>query len=486
MTYLVTVRGSNVSGTSVRIFTVSVTEGPPVPTLKSTSTYTLPILLNNTPTTLDLAQYFNNGTTYALLVNPQSSASITGSTLTVTGNYRDTVYTLSISATNISGTSAVRLSVQVTESPPIPLCSAPSTPLTLTATTMTRLTLNVASYFTSYTSYPTSFAIVSNPNASATISGSTLTVFGKLRNTTYIVTVSGSNITGTSVATLPVTITESSVVLERMPVDMSSNTFTAADGTYTSSASSVWNSSTTPAYGVFNQLLQTDPFAGKWVSAASKYDPTTYNALSNPALDDGAVLGFNGEWLQIKMPMYVFPVTYQIAGDMYGYRVYASNTSGQWALLDTQVRGESYSARSTYSLKSSSTTTAYRTFLFKITKSRMDTGSGRAAMMWFNIFGIRAEGLNDTPPLPTMLGSTTVTLPILTTTTPSTVDLSLYFSFASGYTIVTNPVSSGSISGSTLTVTGARRNTSYTVTVRGTNVNGTSANVLSVSVSESA
>jgi hypothetical protein len=489
MSYLVTLTASNVSGTSVRIFTVSVTEGPPVPTLTSTTAYILPILTTKTPVTLGLAQYFNNGTTYALVSNPQASASIAGSTLTVTGNNRNVAYTLTVSATNISGTSATPLSVQVTESPPIPVCSPPAVPLTLAATTMKAVTLDLTGYFTTYTSYPTVLTVVSNPYASAAVSSSLLlTVSGRLRDATYTLTISGSNVTGTSSVTLPVTVTESAVVLERLPVDnMSSNTFTAADGgIYIASASSEWNSTTTPAYGVFNQLLQTDPFAGKWVSAESKYNPSTCNALANPALQDGVVLaGVNGEWLQLKMPMSIFPATYQIAGDMYAYSVYASNTAGQWALLDSQTRAEAYSSRSTYVLKSLNTTTAYTTFVFKITRSRMDTGSGRAAMMWFNIFGVRAEG-DQTPPVPTMLGSTAVTLPILTTTTPRTVDLSLYFSFATGYVIVQNPASSASVSGSTLSVTGARRNMSYTVTIAGANVNGTSTKVLAVSVSESA
>ena len=84
-----------------------------------------------------------------------------------------------------------------------------------------------------------------------------------------------------------------------------------------------------------------------------------------------------------------------------------------------------------------------------------------------------------------MLGTTlTLTLPPLFTTVPLVLDLASYFNFATSYTLMSNPQNSATIINSTLCVTGALRNMTYSLVVAGVNGYGTSAissKVLSIS-----
>jgi len=158
--------------------------------------------LTNNTATISLGSYFTDysgaGLSYSLTTNPYSNASISGSTLYVYANYRNTSYTVTVQATNSYGqVSSASLSVTEGLSPP----SASSMGSTSTLRTST-----VSYYLYSYFSGTiTSFSITSNPYSSASISGSYLYIYPNNRNTSYYVTVTAYNSGGSASASLYVT-----------------------------------------------------------------------------------------------------------------------------------------------------------------------------------------------------------------------------------------------------------------------------------------
>lgn len=89
---------------------------------------------------------------------------------------------------------------------------------------------------------------------------------------------------------------------------------------------------------------------------------------------------------------------------------------------------------------------------------------------------VKLSNLQGQIPLPTVktaIGSRTVTTSLV-------VDLTTIFNYGSTYSVTSNPYSSAGVSGSTLTVTGASRGTSYTVTVQATNASGSTSTSFTV------
>ena len=149
---------------------------------------------NKTPYTLTLGNYFTSHAPimYYLVTNPSSSASVSTATglLTVTGNLRNSTYSVAVSASNATGQAVGQSALAVTESPP----ARP------TATSMGSITLNdtplsysVASYFVDPQASALSYYLSANPQSNATLTGTTLAATGDGRGITYDIRVSASN-----------------------------------------------------------------------------------------------------------------------------------------------------------------------------------------------------------------------------------------------------------------------------------------------------
>jgi hypothetical protein len=147
---------------------------------------------------------------YALVANPKSSAALSSSNLTVTGNYRETTYNVTMSGSNVFGTSTGNAPVAVTEA------AAPSpTATTLGSVTLTTdtKTYTLSDYFTtSADTTPLSYYMTANPNGNATLATGVLSIVGANRGTTYSVTVSASNAYGKT-ASSSVTVTDSLILI---------------------------------------------------------------------------------------------------------------------------------------------------------------------------------------------------------------------------------------------------------------------------------
>ena len=481
-TYTVQVTASNIAGTSVINLSILVTETAPLPLLSgATSSLTLATLTSSTAVLTDVASYWTNATSYTITSNPQNSASITGSVVKVIGAYRDTSYAVIVRGVNSGGTSQQSFTLNITEvaAPSAPYLSGVSS-LAVTINTATATTIELSQYF----AYGTTYTLLSNPRSSATVSGSSLVINGKYRNTLYSLIISASNILGTSSNNFTVNVTESAPVIERLPPTMSSTSLTTTDGTYKATASTSRHIDMLP-WKAFNRVNTTD-INVKWQSYDTKYD-SSLNALTTPAFDDGFnVTSYKGEWIQITLPFAIYPTSWTVAGDPLTMRLYASNSSKVWTAIDERTQNVAYTTVTTYTLPSTSATVSpYKKFALKINRSRRDPGYGRCALMWLQIYGCRANVLTAEPPVPTLLSTTSLTLPsMLINTTPVTVNLSTYWSFATSYSLVSNPQNSASISGSTLTITGAYRNVTYPITLTASNVSGMSVRIFTVSVTE--
>jgi hypothetical protein len=155
--------------------------------------------LTNNSGSRSLGSYFTDysgaGLSYSITYNPYSSASISGTTLNVYGNYRNTSYSVTVQATNSFGQSS-SASVSVTEAVAPPSASS-------MGSTSTLQTSSQAYYLYSYFSGTiTSFSVTSNPYSSASISGSYLYVYPNNRNTSYYVTVTAYNSSGSASSSL--------------------------------------------------------------------------------------------------------------------------------------------------------------------------------------------------------------------------------------------------------------------------------------------
>ena len=147
---------------------------------------------------------------YVLVANPKSSAALSSSNLTVTGNYRETTYDVSVSGSNVFGTSGSNAPVAVTET------AAPSptaTSLGSVSLSNNTTTYTLSDYFTTPAdTTPLSYYITANPNGNATLATGLLSVVGANRGSTYNVTTSASNAYGKT-ASSSVSVTEVSSLL---------------------------------------------------------------------------------------------------------------------------------------------------------------------------------------------------------------------------------------------------------------------------------
>ncbi len=139
---------------------------------------------------------------YTLTANPQSSGSLSAGVLSVTGNYRNTSYTVTVMGRNgINRTAGSSLTVNEANGAPIATTLGSSGTLTNNTVQYT-----LSSYFTAPAGTGTiTYSLVANPQSSASISSGVLSVTGNYRNTTYTVTVRGTNSYGSADSSLSVT-----------------------------------------------------------------------------------------------------------------------------------------------------------------------------------------------------------------------------------------------------------------------------------------
>lgn len=158
--------------------------------------------ITNNTVSYNMASYFTEfsgaGLSYTITSNPYSNAYLSGSTLYVPGNYRNTSYNVTVQASNSYGQTA-STTITVTESIAPPSASSMGSTSTLSTNT-------VSYYLYSYFSGTiTSFSVTSNPYSSASISGNYLYIYPNNRGTSYYVNVTAYNSGGSATASLYVT-----------------------------------------------------------------------------------------------------------------------------------------------------------------------------------------------------------------------------------------------------------------------------------------
>ena len=191
--YNVVVSASNVYG-KTSTDTLSVSE--PIDTISVSAFSALPNLSTNT-VTYTLSNFFtdsvpNRTLSYWLSGNPHSNASITSGALSVTGYDSNASYTVTVSASNAYGGTAVG-SLAVTEAAD-PISTTPFP--TVTGLSNNTLTYPLPTYFSDLEGRPMYYWLSANPQSNASISGTTLSVAGAQRYATYNVTVAASNAFG--------------------------------------------------------------------------------------------------------------------------------------------------------------------------------------------------------------------------------------------------------------------------------------------------
>ena len=176
-----------------QVLSVSETDAPPPTQLRPLGS----VSLGAFPKTYSLSNYFSAavGTTplsYAICANPLSNATLSDSSLTLTGDYRGTSYDVQVSATNSFDKMLVQ-SLSVTE-------PAPPSPVVLETLGNITLTTGIATYdlsdffTTAADTLPLTFALLDNPQANASLgTDAILVVSGAYRGLTYAVTVSATN-----------------------------------------------------------------------------------------------------------------------------------------------------------------------------------------------------------------------------------------------------------------------------------------------------
>lgn len=158
--------------------------------------------ITNNTVSYNMASYFTDysgaGLSYTITSNPYSNAYLSGSTLYVPGNYRNTSYNVTVQASNSYGQTA-STTITVTESIAPPSASSMGSTGNLSTS---YVTYYLYSYFSGTI---TSFSVTSNPYSSASISGNYLYIYPNNRNTSYYVTVTAYNAGGSASSSLLVT-----------------------------------------------------------------------------------------------------------------------------------------------------------------------------------------------------------------------------------------------------------------------------------------
>lgn len=301
--------------------------------------------------TLNLSSYVTDtyGGTLTYSVSSYSTSYVTSASISVStlsysvpvNKFANTTSILVTVTNRFSKTATITVPLFITGYA-IATSSTPSSSLSNNTATYT-----VSSYFTDYSGTGLTYSITSNPYTNASLSGTTLSIVGNYRNTTYSVSVRATN-SYSQTATVSFSVTESASVSYSYPpgsMTADSTTFSGlsyGNGTYTSSASSFWppNPSAVAAWKAFDNT----PYMTMWYcvtyayNSAGSYQSSTRFASNTPL----------GEWLRIDMPTAIIPKQYTISPrsdsldaarglSPKSFSLWGSNDGSTWTQLDSQT-----------------------------------------------------------------------------------------------------------------------------------------------------
>jgi hypothetical protein len=472
-------------------------------------------------TQLALSDLFSSpGTlTYAVTGSQYATIAPGPSTLSVTGAYRGTSYTVYVTATDAYGTASAAAAVLVTElSPPsIAVLAVPA----LTGLTSSVATVSLAAYFNdpAYGSI-LAFSLTSdgNPLASAAVSGGTLTVTPASRGVTYTVKVRATNQYGASaVVSASVTELDRSSPLTGTLIDVMSSSLSSspvavwgplaqtnvsyrptyvASGGYTNGGYLATTSDTFMQWGAGGASL---PFySGGGFTWAGVYKVTAHYSgwerLIQINQDNGAeLLAINRYAATTDLRVYCKLSQSSIAFNVNIPGLYATGT---WLTVIIRYTNatKSIQAWTTTGTTPSTTLTGSLPLTANQTTSAVgpmlgQNGNASGAVSWHACM-LAPYPLSDAqvasyytymtfdPLAPTITNPLGPTVSLTTNTVSYT--MSSYFSTPVGstpitYTLASNPKGNASIAAGVLSIVGANRGSTYTVTVTATNTNNKTA-----------
>jgi GLEYA domain len=144
--------------------------------------------LTNNTATVNLSTAFSDPLgkpiTYTVLNAVYGNATISGSTLTIVGAYRSASYAVDVRASGDFNRVAVN-SISVQEATPSALWNNGGADIPAITSLQGTVTLDLKNYFSDPLGQPIAFSVWGDPYACTSVSGSTLTIFGDFRNTTW-------------------------------------------------------------------------------------------------------------------------------------------------------------------------------------------------------------------------------------------------------------------------------------------------------------
>jgi predicted metal-dependent enzyme (double-stranded beta helix superfamily) len=203
--YSVTVVATNAQGSASQSF--SVVESAPSQPGPSIAKSIPQQNIGGNSVVLDMNDYFKDAMMYTVSSAQVQAADLAGSKLTVRGAFRNTTYSVTVSATNARGTVSQTFSVSESAAapPPAPLPPPPAVLKSIPDQNLGNAnvaTINLNEYFSNGVTY--SASTTQSPTV-LSVNGSTLTLTGASRNTTYSVTVVALNAQGSISQTFKVT-----------------------------------------------------------------------------------------------------------------------------------------------------------------------------------------------------------------------------------------------------------------------------------------
>jgi hypothetical protein len=473
MTYDVLVNATNETGATTSI--LKVTENPDSPVILLTMGSIT--LASSIPQIYDLDSYFGGVVDSYTLTGPEgnvigiSSVGVSGSILTIVGDYRDIEYDVIVTASNVTG--SISSTLTVIETPPVPTVLRPLVLITLID--YSPRTYDLIPYFgglvDSYTLTDPEGNDISSYYLS--ISGSVLTVIGTFKGVTYDVFVLANNTGGSATSTW--------IVTENPPAP--TVTTTLGDATLPDSTPRIYNLAS---------------YFGGFVDSYTLTDP------------DGNVIGIFG----VGISESVLTIAGDYRGTIYEVVVTANNVTG--SATSTLIVTENPSVPVVISELGSVTLTDSAPRIYDlishfggvvdsytltdiegnvigvVSESIMTVvGSNRGVTYYIvvtarNITGSISSTLKvtETHPAPTALDS--LGFVTLSDSTPQLYDLSLYFDgIVDSYTLAYpdgNVIGVSSLDATeyTLAVVGDYRGKTYDIVVTAWNVAGSVASTLTV------
>ena len=444
---------------------IFVTESPPPPELIGGSTVAMSVS-GTTATTLSLTSYFMYATSYAVVSDPiASGASISGSTLSVTGAFRNTSYVIIISASNVAGTSSATLTVSVTED-----TYTTRTLLMYDASTLTGDSGSVVSSWPNVSSLGSTFNVtsVNSPKVIVDTNGkgidftsSTSQRFSLSTSSTLCSLnkfVQSGGVYGGATVVLVVKFRAPRVMYERL-LSLSSSTstnnqiFVGRADTYASYASDIYNGSTSINSQVF--FITKVSGATAIVEGVAQIFVTTYANISATQHQVQHYINSSTPFEMDISPIRTGTISNRTL-DRIDIGCFAGNTNFTNAII-------------------------YQAMVFNEVLST----AGIAAI----VEDLKSKWNIQTytpPPPPELIYVSVVSKTISDMTANNKFDLTAYFRFATSYTLISNPQSSASISGSRLTVYGMYRNMTYNVIVSASNAAGTCSSTMTFTITETA